>query len=129
MEALLVNINWIAVIVGAIAAYGLGALWYSPKMFGKGWMEGVGLTEGDREKGQPVMAMVAQGVGTFLLAWVIGITETTGAIGLAILIAVMVSVLIKANGLFAQKSMYAIKVESGFVLTMVVIMIIAQAIF
>ncbi len=129
MEALLVNVNWLAVIVGAVAAFALGALWYSPKMFGKGWREGCGLPEADTEKGQPMMAMVAQGVGTFLLAWVIGITETTGAIGFAILIALMVAALIKANGLFAQKSMYAIKVESGFIIAMVVVMILAQAIF
>lgn len=129
MEALLVNVNWLAVIVGAIAAFGLGALWYSPKMFGKGWMEGCGLTEEDAKKGQPMMAMVAQGVGTFLLAWITGITASMNSLGLAILIALMVSVLIKANGLFGKKNMYAIKVESGFILAMVVIMILVQAIF
>lgn len=126
-EELIVNVNWLAVITGAVAAYALGALWYSPKMFGTKWMQGVGLSESD--KGPMMPAMIAQGVGTFLLAWVIGITETTNSIFTAILIALTIAVLIKSNGLWAKKSMYAIKVESGFILAMVAVMIAAQAIF
>ena len=32
--------NWAAVVVGTIAAFGLGMIWFSPRMFGKGWAEG-----------------------------------------------------------------------------------------
>jgi biotin transporter BioY len=40
------EINWIALIVATVAAYGLGALWYGP-VFGKVWQKQVGLTEED----------------------------------------------------------------------------------
>lgn len=37
-------INWLAVVVAAIAFFALGALWYGP-LFGKAWQRGVGLTD------------------------------------------------------------------------------------
>ena len=126
MEELVMDINWLAVIVGAVIAYALGALWYSPKMFGTRWMEGVGLTKDSM--GSPTMPMIAQAVGTFLLAWVIGITERTDALLTALLIALTIAVIIKANGLWAGKSRYAISVESGYVLVMVIVMILTHAV-
>ena len=36
-------INWLAVIVAAIIPFAIGFLWYGP-LFGKPWMESVGLT-------------------------------------------------------------------------------------
>lgn len=37
-------INWIAVVVAAIAFFVLGAIWYGP-VFGKTWQKGVGLSD------------------------------------------------------------------------------------
>ena len=126
MEELTMNVNWLAVCVGAVAAFLVGWLWYSPKLFGTKWAEGVGVTLNDGSS--PMMhAMISQAVGTFLLAWVIGITATTDSLALAILIALTIAILIKANGYFAQKSKYAIMVESGFILVMVIVMITAHA--
>ena len=127
MEELLTNMNWTATIVGAVAAFLLGWVWYSPTLFQKKWLEGVGIAPDDNSSMKH--AMFAQIVGTFLLAWVIGITETTNSLSFAVLIALTIAVLIKANGLFSHKSKYAIMVESGFILAMVVVMIIAHAIF
>lgn len=126
MEELFMNVNWVAVIVGAVLAYALGWLWYSPKLFGKKWMEGIGITPDHNEPMMP--AMIAQAVGTFLLAWVIGLTETTDSILTAALIALTIAVLIKANGLFTTKSKYAIMVESGYAIAMVVVMILTHAV-
>ena len=128
METLLTNVNWIAIVVGAIAAYALGAFWFSPKLFGTKWMQGVGLTQEDAAQGPVTHAMITQGVGTFLLAWVIGITAALKSLHFALLVALTIAVLIKANGLFAHKSMYAIKVEAGFVLAMVVLMVAAHVV-
>lgn len=124
---LIADVNWIAVIVGAVAAYALGSIWYSPKMFGTKWMQGIGLTEAPKDLSKG--AMVVQGIGTFLLAWVIGITETTGPIYFAGLIALTIAILIEANGMWAGKSRYAIRTEMLFIIAMVIIMIIAHAIF
>jgi hypothetical protein len=126
MEELLMDMNWTATLVGAVAAFLVGWLWYSDKLFGAKWRAGVGLT-GDTKQKAMAPAMVTQIVGTFLLAWVIGITETTNSLAFAILIALTIAVLVKANGLFAGKSKYAIMVESGFILVMVIVMIAVHA--
>lgn len=125
MEDLLLNVNWLAVVVGAIAAYALGALWYSEKLFARKWKEGIGTPAVPNQS--MMHAMFSQAVGTFMLAWVIGITETTNALWFAILITLTLAALIKANGLFAGKTKTAIMIETSFVIAMVVVMILAQA--
>ncbi len=40
-----IEINYLAVFIAAIIYYAGGALWYSPVLFGKGWMGLIGLTE------------------------------------------------------------------------------------
>jgi hypothetical protein len=122
------NVSWLAVIVGAAAAFGLGALWYSPKLFGAKWAEGVGLDLKSME-GMPLTAMAWQAAGTLLLSWVVGITAANNALLTIILIAIAVMVLMAAGGLFSRKSTYAIAAETGYVAAMVVVMILVQAIF
>ena len=41
------SINWIGAVVGAIAAFGLGAVWYSPAVFGRRWQAAAGLSDDD----------------------------------------------------------------------------------
>ncbi len=38
------GINWLAVIVAALAMFGIGGIWYSPLLFGKAWMQENGFT-------------------------------------------------------------------------------------
>jgi hypothetical protein len=39
------SINYLAVLVAAVAAFGLGALWYSPILFGKAWQKELGFSD------------------------------------------------------------------------------------
>jgi hypothetical protein len=39
------TLNWLAIIVSALAFFALGALWYTPALFGKIWMEETGITK------------------------------------------------------------------------------------
>ena len=73
--------------------------------------------------------MIVQLIGTFLLAWLVGITATHNALATIILIVITIIALIVANGLFVSKSSYAISTEAGFVAAMAVVMIIVQGIF
>ncbi|WP_235297760.1 DUF1761 domain-containing protein [Portibacter marinus] len=41
------EINYLAVIAGGIAAWAIGSLWYSPILFGKAWQKEVGMTDED----------------------------------------------------------------------------------
>ena len=40
-----VDINYLAVLVATVVAFALGALWYSPVLFGKSWLAAIGKTE------------------------------------------------------------------------------------
>ena len=73
MQEITANVNWLAVIIGAVLSFLLGWLWYSPLLFGRKWAEGVGVPLGSASQ-MPVGAMVAQIVGIFLLAWLFGVT-------------------------------------------------------
>lgn len=39
------TMNYWAILVSAVAYMALGALWYSPILFGKAWMKGIGKTK------------------------------------------------------------------------------------
>ncbi len=39
-----VSVNYLAVLVAAVASMIIGAIWYSPSVFGKIWMKGSGMT-------------------------------------------------------------------------------------
>lgn len=41
------NIDWIATLVSALSSFALGAVWYSPLLFGKRWMADNNMTEAD----------------------------------------------------------------------------------
>lgn len=128
MSEITADINWLAVIVGTALSFGLGMIWFSPKLFGKKWAEGNGLDPEGPAK-PPMAAMVAQLAGTFLLAWVVGVTAKNDALLTIILIAVTMVVLNGASAFFTGKSAYARNTDAGFTLAMVVIMIICQGIF
>ncbi|MBL4874658.1 MAG: DUF1761 family protein [Rhodobacteraceae bacterium] len=122
------DINWLATIVGFVLSFGLGWLWFSPKLFGKKWAEGNGLDPDGPDK-MPMPAMIAQAAGTFLLAWVVGVTASNDALLTIILIMVTIVVLNGASALFLNMNAYVRHTDAGFTVAMVVIMIISQGIF
>src|SRR2546426_9011483 len=90
VELSLTGINWLAVIVAGIVAWVVGAIWYAPPVFGKRWMEMMGMKmepgkmpegAGKALGGGIVLALVT----SFFLALVPGFmkatTWTDGGIG------------------------------------------------
>ena len=128
MTELTANVNWLAVIIGAVVAYALGMLWFSPKMFGTKWAEGNRLDPKGPAK-PPVAGIIVQAIGTFLLAWLVGVTAANNALATIVLAALTLIALMAAGGLFTSKSSYAITAEVTYVAAMVVIMIAVQGIF
>jgi hypothetical protein len=61
------NINFLALIVAAIASFGLGALWYSPVLFGKVWQNAVGLTDESLQKANMAVIFGSSFVLIFLM--------------------------------------------------------------
>jgi len=118
-------VNWLAVIAGTVAAFLVGWLWYSPILFGKKWAEGSGVALGSAEQ-MPVMAMLSQLAGLFLLALVVGITATTDALVTAIVAILATATLTFSMGAFVKKSCYALLTDFGYILIAGVVMIAAQ---
>lgn len=55
--------NWIAIIIAALIPMIVGFIYYHPKVFGKAWMNSLGITEEDTKKGN--MAVIF-GVSLFM---------------------------------------------------------------
>lgn len=122
------ELNWTAVIVGTVAAFLIGWLWYSPRLFGKGWAEGsnVDLESAD---GMPMFAMATQVVALFLLAMVIGITATTNSLFTAIFAILAAAMFVVSAGSFIKKSNYAIRIDGLYIIVAGIVMIAFQGIF
>jgi len=62
-----VDVNFVAVVVAAIVSIFLGALWYSPALFARPWMQAVGRTE--EELGGMGFGYVISGIGALLSSY------------------------------------------------------------
>ncbi len=62
------EINWLAQLVAAAAALGIGAIYYHPKAFGNAWMKSAGLTE-EKLKGGNMIVILG---GAFALSFILG---------------------------------------------------------
>ncbi len=124
----IVNVNWLAITVGTIVSFLLGWAWYSPKLFGKKWAEGSGISLDSTDK-MPVFAMATQLIALFFLAWIIGITATNNALFTAIFTIIAIASFVASAGGFVKKSTYAIVVDFGYIVAAGACMIIIQGIF
>lgn len=70
------HLNYIAVLVAAMAIFIIGGLWYSPLLFSKRWVKLIGKTEEEMRAGQsipaPFMFLVALASG-FLASFVLAV--------------------------------------------------------
>jgi len=64
-----VNLNWLAILVAGVINMVIGAIWYSPMVFGKTWMKEMGMKEGDAMGGK---SMVQSYLITFIGALLMG---------------------------------------------------------
>ena len=78
------ELNWLAVIVGAVAYFALGALWYSPVLFGRQWQRSIGWDPEQRPPEMkpttyavPLVANIVMAIAVGLLAAATG-TDTIG---------------------------------------------------
>lgn len=70
------NLNWLAIVVAAVSAFALGALWYSPLMFVKMWMKETGVTEESAKESNMLklfgLSFILSLIASFFLALFIG---------------------------------------------------------
>ena len=63
--------QWLVILIGAVIQMVLGALWYSPLLFGKTWMKWMGYTDKSMEKAK------AGGMAKYYLAAFVGAVLTS----------------------------------------------------
>jgi hypothetical protein len=76
------DVNWLAVVVAALAKFAIGGVWYSPPAFGPRWGAIVGVTP-EAFKARMGRAMATDLLASVVLAWVLAnVLKFTGATGL-----------------------------------------------
>ncbi|MEP3277904.1 MAG: DUF1761 domain-containing protein [Stappiaceae bacterium] len=127
MGELIDGVNFIGVVAGAILSFLLGWLWYSPKLFGPKWAEGVGVEMNEANE-LPAGAMISQIVGLFLMSWLVGVTAVSNALLTIILAVVAFAVLGYSGGMFRKNSAYSRVTDAGYLIASAVVMIICQGV-
>ena len=114
------TVNWISVIVAALAAFAIGGLWYSPLLFSKVWQHESKLSDADIKNANMALifgsAFVLNFIGAVFLDMLIG-TEAnwmTGLVnGLVVGIA-WISTAMGINYLFGRKSLKLFLIDAGY---------------
>ena len=125
MEVIL-NVDWVAIAVGAFAAFVVGWGWYSDMAWGKVWRKGVGIDTPHKKDMLP--AMVTQLVSTVLLSWTVWLAMYMAGVWMAVLVGLTIMGIVKANGLFAGKAKAAILVEVSFLAVSVAVMVVVNSV-
>ncbi|MBT8274018.1 MAG: DUF1761 domain-containing protein [Bacteroidia bacterium] len=63
------NTNWLSLIIATLIPLVVGFIYYNKNVFGKAWMNSLGLTEADLEKGNKAVIFSLSIVLSFLLAF------------------------------------------------------------
>ncbi len=128
MYTILSAINWPGLLVGAVAAYLLGALWYSPKLFGKAWMEAQPHRSPEDYKNSGI-AMTFQAIATLLLAVMIGIflAATESFLLTIVVIGLTFTALSYSHSRFQGQKLTLWLIDNGYRLAMILLIAIAVA--
>jgi hypothetical protein len=126
------GINYPAVLVAAILNMALGALWYSPAVFGKAWMELVGFKPEDAQTRMAGMQRVyiLTFIGSFVMAyalarvlWYAKVASMGGGIMIGLLAWLgFVATTHGTNYLFEGKPFRLFTINTGYFLVALVIM-------
>jgi hypothetical protein len=76
------DVNWLAILIAALAKFAIGGVWYSPQVFGPRWGAIVGVSP-EAFKASMARAMIVDILASLVLAWVLAnVLKFTGAVGL-----------------------------------------------
>jgi hypothetical protein len=130
------GLNWIAIIVAAIAAFGVGAAWYGV-LFSKQWLAAVGKTEAEIRANATPVPYVVSGVASIVMAAVLSalmhaLAQATiaGGLWLAFLIWLgFVLTTMAVNNGFAQQKRELLVIDSGHWLAVLLVIGLILGIF
>lgn len=125
------ELNIIAILVATIIGMFLGAIWYSPLLFGDAWMKCIGKTP--ETLGKPTIPMIGSVVASFLTALGISILfsfisvtdlSTAASIGAVLGLLIIFPALLSDN-LFCGWGKRLLLIQSGYRTTSVFLMSLA----
>ncbi len=115
--------SYVAIIVGALSVMVLGWIWFHPKVLGKTWMAGAGLTEADMQEANPIV-MVGALLMALVIAWAMSRYATHTEPGMSQFVhgmyhgfmpAIMyVAPVLISKGLFEKKSLAWILIGAAY---------------
>lgn len=118
------GLNWLAVFLAAAAAFVIGAVWYSKKVFGNAWMMEVGLTEDAISRSNMTLTFggtfALQFVAATALAFFLG-SGSDWLIGLQAGLLVAICWIATAYGItyfFEQRSLRLYLINAGYYLVL-----------
>ena len=125
----MITVNYVAVAVSGVAAMITGAIWYGP-LFGKLWMELVGVKKEDVKKEEMPKLYGVMFVGALVEAYVLSIfIHYAGAITLVDGIKTgvwawlgFVGPVMLGNYMFAKRPLKLFKIDAGYALVNLVVM-------
>lgn len=120
LDYLVSSISYIAVLVATVLAFGLGALWYGPPLFGKAWQREMGLSDEDLQSGNMGLTygltFVAAFIAMFCLAALMGPDAgvNSGALSGAFVAVAFIATSIATHYLFSRKSLKIFLIDAGY---------------
>ena len=122
-------INWTSLIIATLAAYGLGALWYSQLLFGKMWIAGNSLKSSGMDKGPEMyklmgLSLIVTLIMSFVLTQFIGMGAGAQMGMRAGLLAGIgfSSTGILLNGIYLKKSTNVLAIDCTYLIASLTIM-------
>lgn len=130
----LLNLNWVAVGLSAVAAFILGWLWFGP-LFGKPWQAGMAMSDADMASGNTpqilgcafaLNVVVAVGLASFRASHAIEAVGSSLGFGAGLAMTFAAPVL-AINALFGQRDKVVLAIDASYFVVMFALMGAVQA--
>jgi len=128
----MIELNLIGILAATIIGMFLGALWYSPILFGNAWMTCIGKTT--ETIGKPTMPMIGSIIASLLTAFgvsllfsIIGVTDLSTAVSVGVILGLLIIFpALLSDNLFCGWGNKLLLIQSGYRAISVLLMSLAM---
>jgi hypothetical protein len=123
------QLNWPAILVATVAAFGLGGVWYGP-LFGKAWQKLVGLSDEQLQQGSPAKTFGGAFVLTLVMATALALLlqlhpapDLLSGANIGVLLGIcLIATSIGINYLFARRALALYLIEAGYMVALMTLL-------